>query len=477
MVKVRFAPAPTGYLHFGGARTAFFNWLFAKKENGKLVLRIEDTDQSRSTVEAISSLSESLSWLGLDWDEGPYRQTERFELYEREAKKLLQGEAAYYCYCQPEELDEKRRQARAKGKPPRYDRRCLKLSSEELKASAADRKPVIRFHAPDHGRTVVADLVRGRVSFENKGLEDFIIARSDGTPTYNFAAVADDHDMAISHVIRGEDHLSNTPKQILLYQALGWPCPDFAHLPLIVGSDRAPLSKRHGAVAVSEYREQGFLPEALLNYLALLGWSYDDKTTILSREEMIERFSLEGVNRSAAVFDPAKLQWMNGQYIRQMPGEALTEKIRPFLNRAGLEPPPNSRQSDRLPDMVAICQERISVLGDIVDLTRFFFKDVEYEPDAVDKILRGDTAPQVLKMVRERLANLEDFGSANVEAELRELTKELGFKARDVFQPIRVAVMGKMVTPPLFESLDILGKKEVVGRLDEAQNLVASFKA
>lgn len=476
MVRVRFAPAPTGHLHFGGARTAFFNWLFARKEDGQLALRIEDTDQSRSTEQAISSLLESLEWLGIDWDDGPYRQTDRFELYSKYVDELLASGAAYRCYCSPEELAERRREAAAKRRTPRYNRRCLMLSKEEREKLSAERDAAIRFQAPDHGRTVVADLVRGRVSFENENLDDFILARSDGSPTYNLAAVVDDHDMKINHVIRGDDHLPNTPKQMLLFQALGWDSPRYGHLPLILGSDRAPLSKRHGAVAIDEYRADGFLPEALVNYLALLGWSYDDKTTILSLKELMARFSLEGVNKSAAVFDPAKLRWLNGHYIRQMSAAELAEKVLPFLKKAGLHLESGSRLEKKFPEMVAICQERISVLSDIVGFTEFFFREVEYDPRAVDKILTRDRAAEVLKSAQSRLETLDDFDTQNIEAELRGLSEELDLKAKEVFQPIRVAVTGSMVSPPLFESIDILGKDVALQRLQRTRSLADSLK-
>ncbi|MDP3013940.1 MAG: glutamate--tRNA ligase, partial [Candidatus Subteraquimicrobiales bacterium] len=332
----RFAPSPTGFLHVGGARTALYNWLFARNKKGDFVLRIEDTDRSRSTEEAIEEIVNSMRWLDLSWDEGPYRQTEHLDLYTKEANRLLESNKAYLCYCTPDELRKRRELALKEKRAPRYDGRCRSLKPKEKRnLEESGRKPAIRFDCPKTGETIVNDLIRGRVEFKNEVLDDFIILRADGFPTYNFAVVVDDYSMKITHVIRGEDHLPNTPKQILLYQALEYEIPAFAHLPMILGSDKKPLSKRHGATSVEEFRKIGYLSQAMINYLALLGWSYDEKTTLLSVDELVERFSIERVSKNPAIWDPVKLEWMNGHYIRQMSIDELTDSVLPYLKETG----------------------------------------------------------------------------------------------------------------------------------------------
>ncbi|HHY09450.1 MAG TPA: glutamate--tRNA ligase, partial [Firmicutes bacterium] len=343
-VRVRFAPSPTGYLHVGGARTALFNWLFARHHSGVFVLRIEDTDLARSSEEATQVILDALEYLGLDWDEGPkvggdygpYHQSERLDIYRKYAQKLLAAGRAYECFCTPEELEAKRKELIAKNKASHYDRRCLHLSAEEKEALRSKGiKPAIRFRAVSEGETEVADLIRGKVVFENTQIDDFVIYKSDGTPTYNFAVVVDDALMKISHVIRGEDHLSNTPKQIQIYDALGLPLPKFAHIPMILGPDKALLSKRHGATSVMEFSKEGYLPQAMVNYLSLLGWGYDDSQTMFSVPDLIEKFSLERVSKNPAVFDLQKLEWMNGVYIRELSLEELYKKALPFWQKAG----------------------------------------------------------------------------------------------------------------------------------------------
>ena len=341
-VKVRFAPSPTGFLHIGRARTALFNWLYARNQGGQFILRIEDTDQERSTLEANHAIFRGLEWLGLDWDEGPniggnygpYYQTQRLEIHQKHARQLLDEDKAYYCFCTPEELDEKRKEASKRKEAPRYDGKCRKLPDAEIKMlESAGRPKVIRFRLPAVGETVVHDLVRDKASFQNDLLDDFVIIKSDGFPTYNFACVVDDHLMEISHVIRGDDHLSNTPRQILLYQAFGWKPPKFAHIPMILGKDKARLSKRHGATSVIAYSDMGYLPEAMLNYIARLGWGFKDQE-VFSRGELIQKFSLKGVTRSPAVFDTDKLNWLNGKYIRQILPERLIDLCEPLLIEA-----------------------------------------------------------------------------------------------------------------------------------------------
>ncbi len=472
-VRVRFAPSPTGYLHIGGARTALFNWLFARHHGGAFILRIEDTDRSRSTERAIEQIIESLSWLGLDWDEGPYRQTDHLGRYQEVAQRLLDEGKAYKCYCTAEELDAMRKAQLERKETPMYDRRCLRLSEEQRRALEEQGRPaVIRFHSPDAGATVVRDLIRGDVSFENRILDDFIMVRADGIPTYNFAVVVDDHDMEVSHVLRGEDHLPNTPRQIQVFKAFGWELPQYAHLPMILGPDRSKLSKRHGAVGVEAYRDEGYLPEAMVNYLALLGWSWDEKTTIFSRDELIEKFSLDRVGKTAAVFDPVKLRWMNGYYIREIPLQELTDRAVPFLERAGYD----LSKVDRswLEKLLYIGRERMELLADIARLGDFLFKPVEYDPEAVEKVLRKDGAYEVLSRAHDVLRGLRDFEHGDIEAALRRLVEEMGLKAKEVFQPIRVAITGRTVSPPLFESLELLGQERTIDRIAKARQLIAS---
>src|SRR4030042_2365529 len=328
-VRVRFAPSPTGYLHIGGARTALFNYLYAKHNKGAFILRIEDTDRTRSTEEYISAIIEGMKWLNLDWDEGPYRQVERFDVYRSYTEKLLEEGKAYYCYCSPEELEQRRKEALAKGKSPKYDGRC-----RDLKEPVPERKPAVRFRMPQEGETIVNDLIRGRIVFDNTHLDDLIIMRSDETPTYNFTVVVDDVDMNITHVIRGDDHINNTPKQIHIYNALGYKVPLFAHLPMILGPDKTRLSKRHGATSVIAYKEMGYLPDALVNYLVRLGWSYGDQE-VFTRDELINYFSFENIGKSSAVFNPEKLLWLNSQYIIKSNPKELGELVIPFLENAG----------------------------------------------------------------------------------------------------------------------------------------------
>ena len=474
-VRVRFAPSPTGLLHIGGARTALYNWLFSKKNKGSLVLRIEDTDRVRSTQEATQTILESLSWLGLEWDEGPFHQIDRLPLYREAAEKLIKENKAYYCYCRADEYGERRQKAIAEGRMPHYDRRCLSLTEEERKSLIDEgRKPSVRFLTPDTGRTVAKDLIRGNVIFENSQFGDFIMVRSDNTPTYNLAAAVDDGLMEITHIIRGEDHLPNTPKQILLYEALGYEQPLFAHLPMILGADKTPLSKRHGATSVGEFEKEGYLPEALLNYIALLGWSYDDATTLFSIEELVERFSLDKVSKSSAVFDIEKLDWMNGTYIRNAHVKELTQKCLAFLVEAGLlrDMHIEGKELEKLEQMIALAQERIKRLSEIAPAIAGFFEDeVVYEEDAVQKVLGCEEAGRTLSAARRALNDTQSWKHDEIEKDLRTLQQELEIKPRIVFQAIRVAVTGKTVSLPLFETLELLGRAKVLERLDKAVHM------
>jgi glutamyl-tRNA synthetase len=468
-VRVRYAPAPTGYLHVGGARTALYDWLYARHHGGSFILRIEDTDRERSTEESVVAIQESLTWLGIEWDEGPgvggefgpYRQTERLQVYRETVDTLAERGSAYACYCTPEELEERRRQALARGEPPGYDGRCRDLTDDERKAFEAEGRPVaMRFAAP--GRDVVVhDLVRGEARFPAADIKDFVILRSDGTPTYLLAAPVDDWKMEMTHVIRGEDLFSSTPRQLLILEALGVERPPaYAHLPLIVGADRQPLSKRHGAVAVEWFRDQGYLPEALVNYLALLGWSYDEKTTFFTRDELIEKFDLARVSHNPAAFDLEKLDWMNGHYIRETSDERLTELVLETLHRAGI----TAANRETVAAAVPLVKERMKLLSEAPGLLRFLFEDVEPDEKA-RKMLHGQGA--YLAEVAARLEPLSDWSEKQIEESLRALQEERGLSPRKAFQPIRAAVTGTLVSPPLFESMALLGRERTLARLRE----------
>jgi glutamyl-tRNA synthetase len=485
-VRVRFAPSPTGYLHVGGARTALFNWLFARNRGGVFVLRIEDTDKIRSTEESVGGILSSLDWLGLDWDEGPgiggdyepYFQTQRLPFYHAVVEQLLDRGSAYHCYCTQEELQARRQAALASGQAPRYDKRCRHLSDKERAALEAEgRIPAVRFAMPLEGETVVHDLIRGEVRFANEQLDDLVIMKGEATPTYNFAVVVDDMLMRISHVIRGDEHLANTPRQIRIYEALGYELPQFAHVSMILGEDGAKLSKRHGATALGDFRDSGYLPEAMFNFLALLGWAYDDKTEIMSREQIIERFTLEKINPSPAIFSRDKLEWMNGVYIRGLAEDDLVAHLMPSLQRAGL-----SADEDTVHRLVPLIQERMKVLTDAAELVDFFFtEEIDYDAQLlIGKKMDPATSLQALRRVYQVLERMPSFDRDSLEASLRGLTEELGLKAGQLFGIIRVAVTGKVVAPPLFGTLSALGRERVLARLrqaDEALNgLVYSEK-
>jgi glutamyl-tRNA synthetase len=465
-VRVRFAPAPTGYLHVGGARTALYNWLFARHHGGSFVLRIEDTDRARSTEESVEAIQELLRWLGVDWDEGPtvggpfepYRQTERLDLYRQVVDDLASQGAAYRCYCTPEELEERRAQARARGEPPGYDGRCRTLTAEQRAAHEAEGRPFAwRFHTGDQD-VLVGDLVRGEARFPASDIRDFVILRSDGTPTYLLAAAVDDWKMQISHVLRGEDLFSSTPRQILLLEGLGVKdLPEYAHLPLLLGPDRQPLSKRHGSVAVEWFRDHGYLPEAVVNYLALLGWSYDDHTTFFTREELVKRFDISRVSRNPAAFDPEKLEWMNGHYIREADPEEFAALLGEALNRRGVRAHPETVRA-----AAPLVQERSRTLEEAADLLRFLSEDVEPDEKAV-RVLEGQE--EYLAAVATRLAELEDWSAASIRKELEAVKEERGLSSRKAYQPVRAAVTGSLVSPPLFESIELLGRERTLARL------------
>jgi len=482
-IRVRFAPSPTGYLHIGGARTALFNWLFARHHKGVFILRIEDTDEVRSTEESVSGILDSMTWLGLDWDEGPtpdgkgtrgdcgpYFQMQRLEKYQAACDELIKKGMAYPCYCTPEEVEKMRELALLAKRPPKYDGRCRNLTSEQRAAQEqAGKKKSIRFKTPQQGNTRFVDLVRGVLDFENALLEDFVILKTSGVPTYNFACVVDDNAMKISHVIRGDDHLSNTPRQILVYEALGWKPPEFGHLAMILGSDGSRLSKRHGATSVTDYKDAGYLPEVLLNYLALLGWGTEDSQQIFTQAEMVEKFLLERCSKSPAAFDPTKLLWMNGEYIRKTPAEKLAAMAKPFFTDKRIDQVPAKTYEQA----VALELEKVKLLTDVPKLTDFLLWDeYEYREEAVTKVLRAEGAAGILDELAKRLAALEPFDLAGIETLCKTLAKDKGVKNGAVFHPLRVAVSGRTEGPSLWHMVEFLGKARTLERIKRAQQLL-----
>ncbi|QJA06094.1 glutamate--tRNA ligase [Thermosulfurimonas marina] len=455
-VKTRFPPSPTGHLHLGGARTALFNWLFARHHGGLFVLRFEDTDRERSRPEFVDSIREALEWLELYWDEGPFFQSQRLEIYQEYARRLYEEGRAYYCECSPEELERKRKEALAAGRKPGYDGTCRE---KDLPPGPGR---VLRLKVPPVGSTVVEDLIRGPVAFDHRELDDFILMRSDGTPTYQFAVVVDDLTMGITHVIRGDDHLSNTPKQILLYRALGAEPPQFAHVPMILGPDGQRLSKRHGARSILEYREEGYLPQALRNYMVRLGWSYGDQE-IFTLEEMIEKFDLSRVSKSAARFDPEKLLALNAHWMRATPLEELSARVKPFIQRLGLPLP----EEEYLRAALATVQPRARTLKEAAEMLAFYLvEEVDYDPEAARKFLTPEVAP-VFKRLLKELREVE-FSDEALEKLFRGLAEEMGLKLKKIAQPVRVALTGKTVSPGLFEIMRILGRERVLRRLERA---------
>ncbi|MBW6485274.1 MAG: glutamate--tRNA ligase [Syntrophobacterales bacterium] len=460
-IRTRFAPSPTGYLHIGGARTALFNWLFTRRYNGTFVLRIEDTDQVRSTDESTQAILDAMRWLGLNWDEGPYFQAERVSIHRQMVEKLIDEGKAYYCDCTPDELDAKRKKALAEGRKPKYDGCCR---DRGLKKSA---NTVVRFRCPEVGVTVVRDLIKGGISFNNDELDDLIIERTDGYPTYNFAVVVDDAQMAITHVIRGDDHVNNTPKQILLYEALGYDIPLFGHVPMILGSDKARLSKRHGATSVMAYKDMGFLPEALVNYLVRLGWSHGDQE-IFTIEDLIREFSLESVGKSPAVFNPEKLLWLNQHYIKNYPQEKLIAAVTPFWAEKGF----NLADGEFVRKAMENLRTRSRTIVEMADSGAFFFKDeVEYEPAAAEKFLTAEYLGH-LEAVAEKLPGVADYTKDGIEIFLRALAEERGTKLKWLAQALRVTLTGKTVSPGIDEIMATIGKKRVLGKINKAVDYI-----
>ncbi|MFZ5591794.1 MAG: glutamate--tRNA ligase [Bacillota bacterium] len=475
-VRVRFAPSPTGPLHIGGARSALFNWLFARRYGGTFIVRMEDTDLERSSRQSEQEILTSLRWLGLDWDEGievggphaPYRQTERLELYKKYADILLQHGRAYHCFCTEEELAAEREAQLARGVTPAYSGRCRHLTEGQKQAFLAQgRRPVVRFAVPGGRVLTVSDLVRGEVHFESEGIGDFIIVKSDGIPTYNFAVVVDDHEMGITHVIRAEEHLSNTPRQILLYEALGWSCPQFAHVSLILGQDRSKMSKRHGATSIEQYREMGYLPEALVNFLALLGWSPGGEQEVLSLEEIKSMFSLDRVAKNPAVFDMDKLNWLNGHYIRQADLDRLTTLALPYLQRAGYAPAsPTAADMRQLKRLMVAVRPYLSCLAEIEQHLPLYFADsVEPADEEARQVLTGEHVPGVLAGLADKLAGREEIDEEEARAILKSLPKELGLPGKKVYLPLRVALTGRTHGPELYQFIPALGPQRALKRL------------
>ncbi|MDQ4149147.1 MAG: glutamate--tRNA ligase [Actinomycetota bacterium] len=477
-VRVRAAPAPSGSLHVGNVRTFLFNWLYARHRGGTFVLRIEDTDPSRFSEDAYQAVLEDLRWLGLEWDEGPevggphdpYRQSLRGELYATRAAQLVESGSAYRCYCTPEELRQRREQALAEGRRPGYEGRCRALTPGEIERFEAEGRPAaLRFKVPIAGEIVFHDLVIGRVATALDQIDDFVIVRSDGGVLYNLAVVVDDAEMAISHVIRGDDLLSNTPKQILLHEALGADPPSYAHLPQVLGADRKPLSKRHGSTSVSDFREEGYLPEALVNFLALLGWgtAHDN---LLTKRELIERFTIEDVHPSPAMFETPKLDWMNGEYIRMLDDEDLTRRLEPWYVKAGLvQDDPSEEERKKIAAATPLVQTRIKKLSEAPSLVKGLFVEVEMDPAAVAKVMRAAHVPELIRRSADALENLDSWGKESVETALRGVAEDMGLKPRTAFGPIYVAISGSTVSAPIFDLIALIGKQDSVRRLRVAE--------
>lgn len=456
-VITRFPPSPTGYLHVGGARTALFNWFYARHTHGRFVLRIEDTDTVRSTQASADSIFEALEWLGIDWDEGPYFQSRRFHIYAEYVQKLLDSGHAYYCTCSPEKLEAMRQHAMATGGKPKYDGTC-----RDRNLPKSDNA-VVRFRAPLTGSTVIHDVIKGDIVFQNAEQDDFIIQRSDGTPTYNFVVVVDDVTMGINTVIRGDDHVNNTPRQIMLYQALGAELPVFGHLPMVLGKDKTRLSKRHGAMSVTAYRDMGFLPEAMINYLVRLGWSYGDQE-FFTKEELIEKFTLEHIGKSAGVFDMDKLLSLNADHIKATPPRALTPHLMPFLKARGYA----AEEGEYLDQVILTLNARSKTLDEMAESARFYYEDsISYEPAAADKFLKSE-ATEPLKLLIQKMGSAPDFSESALEPIFLSVMEATGLKLGKIAQPVRVALTGKTASPGIFEIMAILGKEKVLARLNQA---------
>jgi glutamyl-tRNA synthetase len=481
--RVRFAPSPTGYLHVGGARTALFNWLYARRHGGTFVLRIEDTDVQRSSDDMVTGILDGMRWLGLDWDEGPeiggphgpYFQSTRLERYRAAAARLVRDGHAYYCYCSPERLRDEREKAEARGEAWQYDRACLSLTPERMAALEAAHAPrAVRFKVPA-AHPAFDDIVHGRIAFDPRSIEDFVVLRSDDYPTYHLSVVVDDVEMRITHVIRGDDHISNTPKHLLLFEALGAAPPAFAHVPLILGGDKKRLSKRHGATSVTEYRRQGYLPAAMVNFLALLGWSPGDDRELLSVDELVASFALDGISGGSAVFNVEKLDWMNGQYIARLSTGELAAALAPLLADAGLSMPADAAWCHRLLDLL---RPRAKRLTDFVELARpYLGETVEYEPAAVEQHLSSPDIGAHVAAVAAALRTTDPFDEPHVEVAVRGTAAERGIKAGALIHAARVALTGRTTSPGLFEVIVLLGRDRAAARLERLVNFLATRPA
>jgi glutamyl-tRNA synthetase len=460
-IITRFPPSPTGYLHIGGARTALFNWLYARRMKGKFILRIEDTDTERSTQDSVDAIFEALEWLGIDWDEGPYFQSQRFDLYREHIEKLVDSGHAYYCTCSVAKLDEMRKKALAEGGKPKYDGTCR----EKGLKNTADA--VVRFKGPLTGTTVLDDVIKGPIVFQNTELDDFIIQRSDGTPTYNLAVVVDDITMDVNTIIRGDDHVNNTPKQILLYQAFGQKIPLFGHVPMVLGSDRARLSKRHGAMSVTAYRDMGYLPEALLNYLVRLGWSYGDQE-FFTIDELIEKFSLENIGKSAGIFNPEKLKALNADHIMASTPEKLSRPLLSLLEKKGC----NAQVGGYLEKAIKTLQIRSKTLEEMADAALFYYQDeIRYDEQAAEKILKPD-AFESIKILADALAAMGKFTEKDIEDAFKRVMDATGLKMGKIAQPVRVALTGRTASPGIFEIIEVIGKEKTLQRLNKAAEFI-----
>jgi glutamyl-tRNA synthetase len=475
-VRTRFAPSPTGYPHVGNIRSALFAWLFARHHGGSFIVRIEDTDVVRKVEGSVEAILAGLRWLGLDWDEGPevggnygpYFQSLRLKLYQQAARRLVAQGDAYYCYCSPERLEEMRAEQVSRRQPPGYDRHCRNLSQEErLKKEKEGITPVVRFRTPLEGQTRFHDLIWGDVVFENSTLDDLVVLKSDGYPTYHLANVVDDHEMEVTHVLRAEEWLSSTPRHVLLYDALGFEKPAFAHLPMLLGPDRSKLSKRHGSVSITEFLDKGYLPEAMVNFLALLGWSLDDRTELMSRQQLIENFSLERVSRTAAIFNHQKLDWMNGVYMRSLDAEDFLRRALPFLDKDLPSQVKRPLSIEYIRQILPLVQERAKTLAEVVKLTRFFFVDrLSYDASLlIGKDMTPQSTVHALEVSLDRLEKLAVFDSESLESLLRPLAVELGLKTGQLFGALRTAVTGETATPPLFQTMAVLGKERCLKRI------------
>lgn len=469
-IRVRFAPSPTGYLHIGGVRTALFNWLYAAHHKGRFILRIEDTDIERSAKESIDMIIEGLQWLGINWDEGPYLQTDKRGVYEKHTNRLLSEGKAYKCYCTQDELEEMRKSAMARGEKPQYDGRCRQRNKEQ-----PDKPYVIRFKTPSEGKLDVHDLIRGEISFDNSQLDDLIIMRSNKTPTYNFVVVVDDAEMNITHVIRGDDHLANTPRQIHLYNGLGYTAPKFAHLPMILGSDKARLSKRHGASSVLEYRDTGYLPEAIINYLARLGWSHGDQE-IFSTDELIAYFDLDHINNSPAVFNPEKLIWLNSHYIKTSSPSYVAKSLKNHLINQDIIKDTDGVSQEEIEKVVPCLQERSKTLIEMAKGMEFYFREISgYDEKGIRKFFTPETLP-VLNDLLVYIEDCMDINEESLNGIFNILMEKTGLKLGKIAQPARLALTGKTVSPGIFDVIILLGKKKTVSRLKKAIEFINGVK-